>query len=532
MNKSQPEMEAPCDARNAGATSALVWPELIPLAEEPEVAAFPLACLPERLGCFCRDLAWAMNAPLDFVGVMVLGLAAGAIGNSRRLRLDKTQGQPALLFAAMIGPPGSVKSPVLKHLTLPFDAAQQRHNDQFRRESESYKAAVKANDKTAEKPPLRTCIIRNATFESIALSLQHNPRGFVWSLDELAGLFSGLNQYKGGNGNDRQSLLSVWAQETVTISRKSDLRDGVSPIFVVNPCLSVVGGIQPDMIAAIRGKGSSIGDAPPDDGGMDRFLFAWPKPLREIGDEGREVEQDVLNVWPNIIIKLLDLECNGDEVRLVGEARKAWFAFTKEHAEEVNDNQFPDHLRDPWSKMKGYGARLALVLHCLRWAAGESVNLIEMDTADMTAAVKLVDYFKSHARKVHAALGSDKRVEQARKVVRWIRSNGEQRFQKRKLFEGTKGTFKTVDALDPILIVLISHGVLRSEIEQVGSGVGRKPSPWYEVNPALWTCSHNSPDSHNSVVATGSANIANSAKRGSNEQNQGTPTKSRKRGSI
>ena len=82
-------------------------------------------------------------------------------------------------------------------------------------------------------------------------------------------------------------------------------------------------------------------------------------------------------------------------------------------------------LKGPWSKLRSYCLRLALVIHLLRLVCGE-VSAEDVDAESVNRAIQLVDYFKSHARKVYSFLlcdGDDRRIEQ---VVAWIRDhNGE-----------------------------------------------------------------------------------------------------------
>lgn len=67
----------------------------------------------------------------------------------------------------------------------------------------------------------------------------------------------------------------------------------------------------------------------------------------------------------------------------------------------------------------------------------------------------------------------------------------------RDLFEGTKGRFKRMTALQPVLQLLLEHRYLRELPPEDRSRPGRKSGPTYEVNP-LWH-TRNSHDSHNSL---------------------------------
>src|SRR5262249_12897116 len=94
-------------------------------------------------------------------------------------------------------------------------------------------------------------------------------------------------------------------------------------------------------------------------------------------------------------------------------------------------------------------------------------------------------YFKSHARKVHAAMDADPRVARARRVVRWITANGLERFSKRDAHQALKGTFRTVEDMDPILALLEKHAIIRAEPHQGRGGPGGSGGPSYEVHPQL-----------------------------------------------
>ncbi len=53
------------------------------------------------------EAAWAFNCPPDFVGVPLLTLAGGGIGNSRHLAITRTHTQAPCVYAAFIGRPGT-----------------------------------------------------------------------------------------------------------------------------------------------------------------------------------------------------------------------------------------------------------------------------------------------------------------------------------------------------------------------------------------------------------------------------------------
>ena len=79
-----------------------------------------------------------------------------------------------------------------------------------------------------------------------------------------------------------------------------------------------------------------------------------------------------------------------------------------------------------WSKLEGYAARLALVVHFTRWAAGDA-NLTKpdiVDAASMNAGIVLAKWFKHEARRVYAMLDESDAERDERRLVDWIGRKG------------------------------------------------------------------------------------------------------------
>jgi len=105
------------------------------------------------------------------------------------------------------------------------------------------------------------------------------------------------------------------------------------------------------------------------------------------------------------------------------ESKAVWRDFIKDHYKEQEDPLFPDNLRGPWGKMEGYAARLALILQLLRFACGEAKSE-EVDDTSISGAADLIDYFKSHAKRVYAQLRTTPQGKKILSAVEWIRRQG------------------------------------------------------------------------------------------------------------
>ena len=183
-------------------------------------------------------------------------------------------------------------------------------------------------------------------------------------------------------------------------------------------------------------------------------------------------------------------------VKLTADGRRAWQLFTEQHAEERNADDFPPHLAGPWSKLRGYAARLAAIVHFLRWACGET-ECEDVDGESMARAAKLVAYFKSHTRKVYAVMDADPRLALARRLLRHVSHEGLKQFTRREAYRAMRGPCKTVDDIDPILALLEAHGFIRHAPAPADNRPGRKASLVYEIHPS--TLGHNGHNGHNAA---------------------------------
>jgi hypothetical protein len=77
-----------------------------------------------------------------------------------------------------------------------------------------------------------------------------------------------------------------------------------------------------------------------------------------------------------------------------------------------------------WSKLEEYAARLALVVHFIRWAAGDVADESRLDLASMNAGIVLAKWFKHEARRVYAMLDESDAERDQRRLVEWIGRKG------------------------------------------------------------------------------------------------------------
>lgn len=472
------------------APAAEEWGTPVPLRGLPEPPQFPAGVLPAALEDYAAQCADATNSPPDFVAVPLLALAAGCLGASRSVGITRDHVQPATLFALVVGLPGTGKSPALERVTDPLEEADRRNFDAFKSALEAWKEADP--ETRGERPSPRRILVDDTTSEALMKTLCANPRGSVMVRDEMSALVAGFNQYKEGKGHDRQVYLKIWSASTIRVDRKSN--EGGYPLVIRRPSLSIVGGVQPDVIESFLVPPRE-GEGRVDDGLLDRFLFSYPRDLPAVEERYQEIDRAARDAWARVVSWLLSLEQWRDErgasrpkiVPLDGSGRDAWSEFTRGHAAELNAEDFPDHLRGPWSKMRGYCGRLALVLHFLHRAEANAPHGPEDVGADAVCrAARLAAYFKGHYLRVATRMGSDRRVGQALHVLRFLARHKQLVcFSRRDLHRQLHRTFLAPESLDSPLALLVQHGYLRAAPQEDRSSPGRKASQKYLINP-LW----------------------------------------------
>lgn len=464
------------------------WPA--PRLDGPEPSpAFPIDALPGALRDLIGSVAESMTCPPDFVSVAALGMASGAMGRSVALRIKSSWIESASLYVSLVGSPGMTKSPPLAFLAKPlWDIT----HDQLRLHKAELDRHKREAKKDAPAPePARRLIVDDVTVERLAGLLGENPRGILIVCDELSGMMSGLNQYKaGGKGNDRQFFLKAWSGGSTSVDRKSNL-DG-RPVTVSHPFLSIVGGMQPEML-------SEFGEAKGrDDGFVDRLLFAAPDPVK-VRWTDREVEPELIDAWRDAITGLWNGRMESDDygqprpffVRFTPEARDAYACWFDMHQRETEHEDFQSHLGGPWAKFRSYAARLALLIEFLGRAyepGGLEGPRGEVGVEALSRALVLADYFKKQTRRVRSMMrgGFGDNVP-ARKLLNWARKKGLARFKAADARHNFPKNFPADGPeLDRALAWLVARHAIRPAMPaNQKPGPGRPPSPEYEVNPAL-----------------------------------------------
>ena len=277
------------------------------------------------------------------------------------------------------------------------------------------------------RPAAVRLIISDTTVEAVAPILLENPRGVMLERDELAGWVGSFDRYAQTRGADAAHWLSMYDGDSILVDRKT----GEPPtIRVPSAAVSVGGGIQPQILERM------IGSKHREDGLLARILMAWPPPRRKRWTDA-ELPASTQAAFGEILNALYDLKSNvvkgerdeDDELRpvvvlLSPEGKSAWNRFYNENADELAD--LTGDLAAAWSKLEAVAARLALVVHFIRWAAQDPTlsDPNAVDEKSMAVGVTLTRWFGQQVRRVYAIFGESDENRGRRRLVEWIERHG------------------------------------------------------------------------------------------------------------
>lgn len=368
------------------------------LAFDDTLPAFPVDALPTPFADFAREGAASKGCPVEFYAVPLLVVAGAAIGNSFELALKEDFIQGSNLYCAIVGNPGTGKSPAISDVVRPLELAQMARFKTYERAMIAYEEALQERDdrRKGEKgdrpiePVMRDVLTTNATVEALVAMLgRHN--GLLLYADELAGLLQGMNQYKGGKGSDRQFYLSGWSRTFLSNHRK---KAGDTTI-VDMPHLSVLGGIQPDLLKTMEVEGK--------DGFLDRYIWVMPDTTTSRWTTAT-VSYETRDLVQNVLDRLLDgSDQTPQRVRPSADAIAVWAAWFNGLSEQMDSPDFPVRLIGPWSKLSSQAARIALILH----ACDDGGTMMAASTIER--AIRIADCLAAHTRRVYFALSVSQR---------------------------------------------------------------------------------------------------------------------------
>jgi hypothetical protein len=447
-----------------GATLTEVGGWVLQIAErterwQPETAvgylqweAYPTDALPSPFREFVRETAAAIGCDESFVALPLLAEAAAAIGTTRMLEIKPTWRVPAVLWAVIVGESGSLKTAALwaalewahereTALQLQFQKDWQKYEDELAQWKEDGGLA----GSKPRPPAAKRFLIQDVTVEALAPILKHNPRGLLLARDELAAWFRGFDKYsKNTKGAEVANWLSLFNAKSITVDRKTS-----GTIHVPIAAVSIIGGIQPHVLKR------ALSNENRENGLAARLLMAMPPRHRKRWTDDT-VDPATNRSVKQVLGKLFALEHEHSPARQGGnsvghckleherdnaeqdkndvryykpelvwlsqDAKAEYIAFYNEHANRLEDAT--GDWASALSKLEELPARLALVIHLVRWANGEHVNPDIVDADSMQRAIRLTRWHIHETQRIYQFLDASDGEESQLELLAWLQRRG------------------------------------------------------------------------------------------------------------
>jgi hypothetical protein len=406
-----------------------------PMPFEP----FPTDCLPRPLADLIREFARATCCDETFFALPSLAVIGGCIGTTRRIQIKSRWLEFPIVWTVIVSPSGTQKSAGIKEAASPLEAVQKRafrdHDEamelhrirveEFEASQKQHRGKSSRSDPASHHRPTpptpRRFLVSDSTIEALAPILHENPRGVTMVRDELAGWFRSFDAYKSAKGGDVAQWLEMHGGRSLTVDRK-----GGEPrtLYVPAAAVSVTGSIQPGILGRI------LGAAEFESGFAARLLLAMP-PRRTKLFTDAEISPSLLAGYQQLIERLLTLEHapgTSDQpvdISMTPEARALFIQFYDRHAERQATAASED-LAAAFSKLEGYAARFALIIHFIRWASDDPHVATEslIDEESVRNAITLAEWFSRETERVYQELSASGSERERRELVASIRSEG------------------------------------------------------------------------------------------------------------
>jgi hypothetical protein len=463
-------------SRANGTTPAPAKPKLAPA---PPYRPFPTEFFPQPARDYIEQSAVSLNVDPSFLALPALAVLAGAIGNSRAIRLWDTWTEPPIIWTAVVADSGTLKSPALEQVIKVLFRCQNDMKTEYttalaKWETEKETART-GKTATPPKPTLRRILVSDITIEKLSDVLRENPRWVVIARDELSGWFKSFTRYKDSGGSDLPNWLSLHRAGGLIVDRKSgDVKTTIIPRAGVSIC----GTIQPAILE--RELNQEAHDA----GLASRILMVRP-PKHAKKRPTLHMHKATVDAWTLHVSNLLKLafdpyshENAPLEVELSDAADTLWWDFYEKWAEE---QQAADGaLAAAFAKLEGYTARFALLHHVCSAVEDASIPIDKCQETSMTAAIQLTEWFAAETRRIYAEMGESKETQTVRRLAEWIRLKGGE-VSPWRLQDALRSRYRNREEAKEALDTLVEVG-LGEWISPQAKEVGRPAGPIFRLH--------------------------------------------------
>ena len=348
------------------------------------VTEFPIEIFPSYIQDVIIELYNNSNFNIDYTSAGILVAVATAIGNSFHLERNSEWRESSVLWVANVGKSGQNKSAPVK---TAFRAISNKQSD-FNKEYKDQLSFYSSDDGNA-MPTCKKLFTTDPTFEALVKMHEENPHGIALKPDEFKSFISNLVGYSGGSKQAQH--LSMWDGASIYLDRK-----GTESSMVENPCVSIIGGIQDDVIASLKAKDIK-------DGFFERILFAIPLKMEKRKNSRTNLNKYIIDEYHNKLSEILNITLEINEPQVVRLSDDANDLFIDEQDRHVEPSNSDGVVSGILSKMDRYMLRFALIIEVLdKLSNNEAV--ISISKESMQKSILLKEYFYKNALKLNSMI--------------------------------------------------------------------------------------------------------------------------------
>jgi len=481
---------------------------------EYTLPSFPTETLPPWLRSIVEGLAQATQTPVDLSAMLSLSACAAAVARNVRIMARPGWSEPLNIYVAAALLPALRKSTVTESITRPLSDYEHELIEEKREKIAEAVNDYRILEARLEKAQKDCAKLEGAEFErrreearelarELATTKQPvspqllcddvTPEALSTLLAEQGGriaLFSAeggvfeimAGRYSNGSANF-EVYLKAHPGDSLRVNRRGRAE------HVKAPALTIGLAVQPDVIRGLAEKPGFRGR-----GLVGRFLYVLPPSnLGRRKVRAQPLADEIGRTYAKNLIRLACIEAHGEDpdqarlIRLSPEADDSLAAFEAEIEPKLAEDGELGAMGDWAGKLAGAVLRIAGLLHLVDHAERLEPWPSQVSAATLRRAIAIGRYLIPHARAAYAEMGADPKIEAAQYLLRWIerevQTTGKMTFTKRDIHRGCRGRFKTVNELEPALLLLEDHGYLRDSGKTQARSI--RPSHIFQVNP-LW----------------------------------------------
>lgn len=344
-----------------------------PNSSPDEVVELPMWGLPTDLQNVVDEVTKGFQCSRDYAVASMMVATSTMLGKCVSCEFGSYTNFPSL-WIAIVGRTASGKTAPLSFFFKPIELMEREAFTNYRMELQEWE---QTDPKVrGEKPEFRHLLINNPSDESVLRELAVNGN-ICWKTDELRTMFDSWGKYsKNGGGTIIGNLLSIFNNVDVNITRVTS-----EPIYIPEPNLNIIGGIQPLVLKRVMGNRGFA-----DDGLFQRFLFVFPEATDIPQFADNAISDQARQQWNMTVERLahigdLQLHENATAKQMHVDAINRWRGECNEHYRDI------EAMTSLLQKLE---------IHLCRWSIAVAIlsGQQEITAEVMQYSIECMEYFK------------------------------------------------------------------------------------------------------------------------------------------